>query len=190
MTMPLLPELRPTSIQSAYRLSKSKFLAGLQCDKRLFFDIHHPELAAAPDAATHAVPNMGSEVGEQARRRFPGGVLVEAGYRRAREALARTAELVADPEVPAIFEGAFQFDHVLVRVDILVRSGTREGGDTEWRLIEVKSSTKVKDVHFEDLAIQSYVVQGAGIILVGAEVLHVNRQYVYPGGDIDLEQLF
>lgn len=188
--MPLVPDLHPPFIQPAYRLSKSKFLAGLQCDKRLFLDFHHRELATIPDAATQAILEMGSEVGEQARKRFPGGVLVEAGYRQAREALARTAELLADHNVPAIFEGAFQFDHVLVRVDILVRAGTREDGVVEWRLIEVKSTTKVKDVHLEDLAIQSYVVRGAGIVLVGTGVLHVSTQYVYPGGDIDLEQLF
>lgn len=177
-------------LQSAYRLSKSKFLAGLQCDKRLFLDIHHPELATKPDAATQAILDMGSEIGEQARRRFPGGVLVEAGHRKARVALARTAELLADARIPAIFEGAFQFDRVLVRVDILVRANTREDGVSEWRLIEVKSSTKVKDVHLEDLAIQAYVLRGAGIAVVETGLLHVNTQYVYAGGDIDREQLF
>jgi predicted RecB family nuclease len=190
MTMPLAPDVSLPLLQPAYRLSKSRFLAGLQCDKRLFLDIHHPELASKPDAATQAILAMGSEVGEQARKRFPGGILVEAGYRQAREALARTAALLADPNVPAIFEGAFQFDHVLVRVDILARVGTREDGIVEWRLIEVKSSTRVKDVHLEDLAIQSYVVRGTGISLAGTGVLHVNTQYVYAGGDIDLEQLF
>lgn len=188
--MAIVPDFPPLLIQPPYRLSKSKFLAGLQCDKRLFLAVHHPELATQPGAATQAILDMGSEVGEQARRRFPGGVLVEAGYRQAREALARTAELLADPSVPAIFEGAFRFDHVLVRVDILVRAGAREDGVAEWRLIEVKSSTKVKDVHLDDLAIQSYVVRGAGISLVGTGVLHVNTQYVYAGGDIDLDQLF
>ena len=167
--MAIAPDLPPPLIQPPYRLSKSKFLAGLQCDKRLFLAIHRPDLATQPDAATQAILDMGSEVGEQARRRFPGGVLVGAGYRQAREALARTAELLADPNVSAIFEGAFQFDHVLVRVDILVRAGAREDGVTEWRLIEVKSSTKVKDVHLDDLAIQSYVVRGAGISLVERE---------------------
>jgi len=190
MTVPIVPDLLPPLIQPAYRLSKSKFLAGLQCDKRLFLDIHHRELATKPDSATQAILAMGSEVGELARRRFPDGVLVEAGYRQGREALACTAELLADPNVPAIFEGAFQFDHVLIRVDILVRVGTREDGVVEWRLIEVKSSTKVKDVHLEDLAIQSHVVRGAGIVLVGTGLLHVNTQYVYAGGDIDFDQLF
>jgi len=188
--MAIAPDFPPLLIQPPYRLSKSKFLAGLQCDKRLFLAVHHPELATQPGAATQAILDIGSEVGEHARRRFPGGVLVEAGYRQAREALARTAELLADPSVPAIFEGAFRFDHVLVRVDILVRAGAREDGVAEWRLIEVKSSTKVKDVHLDDLAIQSYVVRGAGISLVGTGVLHVNTQYVYAGGDIDLDQLF
>ncbi len=31
------------------RLSKSKFVAGCQCLKRLYFQVHQPELAAQPD---------------------------------------------------------------------------------------------------------------------------------------------
>jgi hypothetical protein len=34
------------------RLSKSKFVAGCQCLKRLYFQIHQPELAVEPDDAT------------------------------------------------------------------------------------------------------------------------------------------
>ena len=148
-------------------------------------------LATKPDAATQAILNMGSGdrcASPQAVSRWCRWSKPATG--RHGKHWSRTAELIADPNVPAIFEGAFQFDHVLVRVDILVRGGTREGGAAEWRLIEVKSSSKVKDVYLEDLAIQSYVVRGAGISLIGMGLLHVNTQYVYTGGDIDLEQLF
>ena len=41
-----------------------------------------------------------------------------------------------------IFEGAFQFNQVLVRVDVLQRVGVNELGQPTWRLVEVKSSTK------------------------------------------------
>jgi hypothetical protein len=33
------------------KLSKSRFVAGCQCLKRLYWQIHEPELAAQPDAA-------------------------------------------------------------------------------------------------------------------------------------------
>jgi len=167
------------------RLSKSKFLSGLQCHKRLYLEIHHRELASEPDEQTQAILDMGTAVGEEARKRFPGGVLVEADHLHPAEALTQTAELLGDPSVPAIFEGAFKFDQVLVRVDILERVG-----QNAWRLIEVKSSTRVKDVHLDDLAIQAYVLSGAGVALAGVGLMRINNQYVYHGGELDLEQLF
>src|SRR5437588_7224054 len=122
-------------LQLVPRLSKSKYLSGLQCYKRLYLEIHSPELAIAIDEAAQARMDMGTEVGELARKRFPGGVHVEHDHLHRKEALRQTAELLNDPSVPAIFEGAFEFEDVLVRVDILERVGK-----TQWRLIEVKAT--------------------------------------------------
>ena len=170
------------------RLSKSKYLAGLQCHKRLYLELHAPQLATPPDAASLARLSQGTDVGALARERYPGGVLVDAGPRRRAEALRRTAELLADPAVPAIFEGAVEFDQVLVRVDILERlSG---GSGPAFRLLEVKSSTRQKEVHAQDVAVQAYVLRGAGVPLAESGVLLVNRDYCYQGGPIDLGQLF
>jgi hypothetical protein len=91
------PQFDQTSGRStAVRLSKSKFLSGLQCLKRLYLQVHQPGLATEPDEHQQAILDMGTEVGELARRRVPGGVLVEAGHRHAPEALRRTAELLDD----------------------------------------------------------------------------------------------
>ena len=62
------------------RLSKSKFVAGVQCLKRLYLQVYEPELAAEPGEATDLVLNQGMEVGAIARRAFPGGIKVEADY--------------------------------------------------------------------------------------------------------------
>ncbi len=183
------PEPGASLPRPSFRLSKSKFLAALQCEKRLYLDIHHPDLATRPDAGTQAILDMGSEIGAQARERFPGGVLVDLSYRRGKEALARTAELIADASVPAIFEGAFYFDHVLVRVDILERL-IADDGAIRWRLIEVKASTKVKEAHLDDVAIQYYVTRGAGLPVGEMGLMHVNSHYIYEGGEPNVEQLF
>lgn len=171
-------------VSAAPRLSKSKFLSGLQCHKRLYLEIHQPHLATPPDPATRAILDMGTEIGELARRRFPGGALVTAGFRQRDAALAQTAAMMGDPNVPAIFEGAFEHEGVLVRADVLERM------PTGWRLIEVKSSSRVKDVHVYDLAIQSHVVIGAGVPVAGVCLMHIDTGYVYAGGDVDLERLF
>lgn len=185
-----LRDLSAIPLLKVPRLSKSKFLSGLQCHKRLYLEIHHPLLATKPDAATQAMFDMGTEVGELARSRFPGGALVTAGYRQTEAALTQTAALIQDLTVPAIFEAAFLHGGVLVRADILERVPTVDGQTSGWRLIEVKSSTKVKDVHFEDLAVQSEVILAAGLTLVSVCLMHVNTGYLYRDGAIDLTELF
>ena len=172
------------------RLTKSKFLSGLQCQKRLYLEVHAPSLATQPDQHTRALLDTGTAIGVLARERYPGGALVDMGYRRLPEALRRTAELVSDPSIPAIFEGAFEFNHVLIRVDILERVSSPSGGEGAWRVVEVKSSTRVKDVHLEDLTIQSYVLKGIGLEVVSSMLMHINTQYVYSGAGLELEKLF
>ncbi len=171
-----------------HRLSKSKFLAGLQCHRRLYLEVHDPALATPPDAAARARLNQGTDVGALARERFPGGALVEAGPKQRAEVLRRTAELVADPGVPAIFEGAFEFEQVLVRVDILERAAA--ASHPTFRLIEVKSSTRRKEVHVQDVAVQVHVLRGAGVSLAACGLFLINTGYDYPGGPVDLDKLF
>jgi hypothetical protein len=36
------------------RISKSKFVSGVQCFKRLYWQVHEPQLAAEPGAAAEA----------------------------------------------------------------------------------------------------------------------------------------
>lgn len=167
------------------RLSKSRYLSGLQCPKRLYLEIHARELATPFDEGTQTVLEEGTRVGELARDRYPGGMLVDVEYFKVEEGLARTAAILADPAVAVLYEGFIAFDDVVVRPDILVRVP----GD-RWRLIEVKSTSRVKDEHRDDLAIQAYVLAGAGLALDATCLMHVNTGYVYPGGELDLGQLF
>jgi len=102
-------------------LSKSKFIAGWQCLKRLYLEVHQPELVGEPDEQTMAVFEQGHEVGRWAQKMFPGGVLIEAGHDEIGKALQQTEQAVADKQHPAIFEAAFTHDNTLARVDILER---------------------------------------------------------------------
>ncbi len=179
-----------TNSASQPRLSKSKFLAGLQCHKRLYLEVHQPSLAAKPDAATQAILDMGNEVGEWARRRFPGGVLVHHGHRQAAAAIEQTSALMRIRDVPAIFEAALQHGPVLVRADILERVSDDANGAVRWRLIEVKASSRVKSVHLDDLAIQSHVAAGAGLALSSTCLMHINTRYRYEHGEVDPSRLF
>ena len=158
-------------------------MAGVQCPKRLYYQVHSPELAAQPDEATEAIIQQGREVGLLARQMFPGGVEVKWGDPA--QAIRATRELVANPEVPAIFEGAFEHGGVLVRADLLHRR--RDG---RWRLFAIKSTTSLKEEHLDDVGIQSRVLTRSGLDLASSCLMHVNRNYVFDGGAIDLRRFF
>jgi hypothetical protein len=161
------------------RLSKSKFVAGVQCLKRLYFQLNPPE-GMLPVTDESDQLQQGNEVGELARAAFAGGIVVDSG-----DALARTAALIDDVSVPAIFEAAFRFEGITIRADILQRrSGNR------WRLIEVKSSTGCKNHFLWDIAIQRHVLAGCGLLVDAACLMHLNREYVYDGADHDATKLF
>jgi len=179
------PWVPPHGSPSRFPLSKSRYLSGLQCYKQLYLDVRSPRLARPADEQLVALLEMGTQIGELARAGFPSGILVDAESVGIQGAIARTSELMADPNVPAVFEGMFAFQEVRLRVDVLERAA--EG---RWRLIEVKSSTQAKEDHLDDVAIQAYVLTGAGISLERSKLMHINNQYVYPGGDLDLGHLF
>ena len=167
------------------RLSKSTYLTGNQCHLRLWRDFHARHLSAPVGDALQIIFESGHEVGELACRRYPGGHLIAHDHHHVPKALAETQRVLVDGMAPAIFEGAFEHEHVLVRPDVLER--LPDGG---WRLIEVKATTRAKDVHVLDVAVQLWVLRGAGLNVREAGVLTLNRDYVYDGGQLDVNALF
>lgn len=166
-------------------LSKSRFLSGCQCPLKLWYDTYQRELQPTPDEARQALFDMGTEVGELARRRYPGGVLVVGNPWEVKKTAARTRELMAEASVPAIYEATIKHRSVLTRVDVLVRAPHKA-----WDLVEVKASTRVKEPFDTDVAVQYWILKGAGVRVRRAGLLLLDRDYVYPGGEPDLDALF
>lgn len=157
-----------------HRLSKSRYLAGEQCPKLLWWKVHEPDAPELqPDASLAARFAAGDRVNEHARARFPGGAFVDRDVLGFDGSIDETQRLMREG-VPAIFEAAFRADGVYVAVDVLERDG--EG----WRLIEVKSSCDVKEQHAPDVAIQAHVLRQAGVRLTDVELMHLNRECRYP----------
>lgn len=163
-----------------YRLSKSKYVRGLNCVKALWLTIHAPEKAAPPSAAQSYRFEQGIAVGLKAQERFPGGQAIESPSYAADRALRETRAAL-EGTAPALFEAAFFHDNALVRVDVLRRLPRRQ-----WELIEVKSTTSVKPEHVPDLAVQRHVLEGCGLAVPRAVLLHLNGGCEYP----NLEELF
>jgi predicted RecB family nuclease len=166
-------------------LSKSRFLAGLQCHLRLWNQCFERELIPEVPPSQQAIFDAGHEVGELATRLYPGGLLIDEAYYQHKQAVQSTLKAMQNPDVNAIYEAAFVYDGVRIRADILERLD-----DGSWNLVEVKSSTSVKAVYYPDVAVQYYVLEGCGLKINRAGILHINNQYVYNGQNLDLESLF
>jgi len=164
-----MPRISPSRL---YHLTKSKFMAGRQCLKRMYLDVHHRELRTPTTEAQQALFDFGHVFGECTHQRFPRGVLVPLHRHDPNIALSKTQALVADRTVSAIFEAAFLFDDILIRADILERES-----DDSWHLIECKSTSRAKEAHHWDIALQAYVLQGCGMNVRRYSVMHINRGY-------------
>lgn len=148
------------------------------------------EFTASPAWST---ADIGTQIGLLAHEMFPGGVPVPEGPGAHDRAIQRTQGLMADLSVSAIFEAAFEFDGVRVRVDILERLDNQT-----WRICEVKSSGsirekngKLKDHYSRDAAIQKYVLDGQnGCQIESVQLIFVDKAYLAPDNDIKACELF
>lgn len=167
-------------MSTARRLSKSRFTAGLQCHRQLWWRVHEPDaIELTPDPQTQAIFDQGTNVGELARTYVPGGTLIDFPYDQMQAKVEATTTALAGG-APVIYEASFSEGRVFVAVDILERL---RGG---FRLIEVKSSTGAKPEHLPDAAIQVHVLRQAGLEVRSVEIMHLNRACTFP----DLGDLF
>jgi len=164
-------------------ISKSSFLRGKQCLKKLYLVKKYPELQDPISEGQQAIFDRGHNVGELAQQLFPGGVVaafdLPQGFMRS---INYTRELIRRG-TPVIYEAGLMFENTHCFVDILVME------DGKWHIHEVKSSTEVKEVNIYDAAFQYYVLSSLGLEIKDVSIIHINNQYVREG-DIDIQQLF
>ena len=152
-------------------LSKSLFIKGVQCHKALYLLKYHPELKGPVPPSREALFQSGSEVGIIAQRLFPGGVEIPFEPGTYDKQIRLTQEAIANG-AKTIYEASFNYDGIFVKVNILHR------GKNGWELYEVKNSTGFKDIYHPDISVQFYVLNGAGIPVTRAFLVHINNQYV------------
>tara|TARA_B100000787_G_C16191311_1_gene297690 strand:- start:13 stop:1500 length:1488 start_codon:yes stop_codon:yes gene_type:complete len=156
-------------------LSKSKYVKGLQCPKALWLDHHRRDLKPKISAATQAMFDSSNEVGALAQAYFPGGIEVITDYFDIKKAEALTGQYIT-----AGFERIYEAtaihpeDGSHSRIDILRKAP----GVNKWDLIEVKSSTSLKDYHLDDLSLQYHVFSGAGYTIDKCFIMVLDRSYV------------
>jgi hypothetical protein len=162
-------------------ISKSKYMAGLQCPKYLWYLVNRREEIPQPDFVANFIFKQGIQVGQYAKKLYPDGIDVEkTGDLKTQ--LINTSHLLSQRRT--LFEASFSVQDMYNRTDILVPAGS-----DRWDIIEVKSSTQLKEEYIHDVSFQKYCLEKAGINIRRCYLMNINNQYV-KRGEIEPQKLF
>jgi CRISPR/Cas system-associated exonuclease Cas4 (RecB family) len=161
-------------------LSKSRYLNGLQCPRLLWIASNEPDRIPEPDAATQHIFDQGHLVGELAKKLFPGGIDVPA--KDFMTNIAMTKDLLRQRR--PLFEAGVLSGKIYSKADIL-----NSVNEDEWDIIEVKSSTSVKEVNLHDVSFQKLCWEDSGLKIKKCYLAYINNQYVR-NGEINSEEFF
>lgn len=152
-------------------LTKSRFKLAMECPTKLFYTRKEKEYRniKGDNEFLASLAEGGFQVGKMAMLLYPNGIEVKS--KSTQKSLSETSDLIKSHDSITLFEPAFEFDGLLVRVDIFVKNGN------SIELIEVKaksydsddpdiegSRTPIKSKilpYIEDAAFQKYVVSNA-----------------------------
>ena len=168
-------------------LTKSKYVAGMQCPKFLWLDRNMPEQKKEQDDTRMLI---GKKVGELAMSYFGEYSEIVFDPQNFDGMLSETKRLL-ESGTEIITEAAFSHEDNFCIVDILRKVN---GG---YEIIEVKSSTGTKDdeaarvdtVYLDDMAYQYYVLKNCGLNITKVCLMRLNSGYTRSGA-LDLQQLF
>lgn len=155
-------------------LTKSRFLSGLQCNKRLWFEIHQPlEGSVEP-----SIPILQGRSFDGAVQGLRPGVVISRN-RGLPAAIAETKRVLSiTKNAPStLYQAAFRAGELAVIADVLRRRGA------EFDLIEVKAATEVKETHLPDATFQALVLQRAKVPVGRVFLGLVNNQFVLERAD-------
>ncbi len=154
-----------------YKLTKSKITSGLQCKKKLWFDVHQP--LKKTKKATFERGERFNEIIRKHYTKIHGKELNLSGIWD--DLVSKTKDAIKSDDIKVIYEGTFEYLDTQVRTDVLIR---KQNG---WELLEAKSSTKVKDEHIPDISIQSFIVRKSlkqiGQDLISCKLIHINNNF-------------
>jgi hypothetical protein len=161
-------------------ISKSRYLNGLQCLKLLWLIFNDSDKVPVPDAASQRIFDQGHEVGELAKKLYPDGINIPDSDFMANLNLTRQYLEYRRP----LFEAGIMSDGLFCRPDIL---NPAENG--AWDIIEVKSTTSIKEVNYHDVSFQRYCCEKAGLKINRCYLAVINNRYV-KWGKIDPKGFF
>lgn len=159
-------------------LSKSDYLLYLKHPAWLWLKKNDPKKLPPIDANLQALFDAGHEFEAYAEALFAGGTTLgwdPKNYGSYQSLPGRTLAAIQNNTL-VIFQGRLEADGITAIFDVLVRVDNHT-----FDLIEIKSSTKAKDEHIDDLAFQTHLLELAGYSVRNIGVVHVNSKYVRSG---------
>lgn len=136
-----------------YRITKSKFILGLQCEKALYLDVYKPQLAYFPPE-TLARFRKGRDFEAKIKALFPNAIDVSQHCgRNIQKYPELTAQILEQPGEVNLYEAGFVHNEVLVLADVV-----HKDSDGNISIYEIKNSLSVKEVFRRDVSIQHYVI--------------------------------
>jgi len=155
-------------------LSKSTFIRGVQCLKSLYLYKNRYFLRDKLSPGQLAKFKRGTDVGIFAQNLFPGGIDCKPkSPSQYRMSVEKTAAILAGNTDGVIYEAAFQYNRVLILLDILVK----ENG--KWNAYEVKSSLNISETYLMDSALQYYVLTNSDVEIIKFFLVHINPDYTF-----------
>jgi len=155
-------------------LTKTKIQSGLQCTKKLWFDVHQP--IPKEDRIKKSVFKRGNRFGDVIKKHYT------KVYGKSEDLdgdwdgpIKKTEKYINSSDINVIYEGTFEYLNTQVKTDVLIR---KKNG---WQLLEAKSSTKLKPEHIPDISIQSFIVRKCmkqlGHDLISIKLIHINKDF-------------
>ena len=154
-----------------YSLTKTLILSGIQCEKKLWFDLN--DKIKLKDKA---IFRSGNRFNDVVRKHYGEGLDL-SDEKEHQLVIQKTKNAIKSNNINVIYEAGFQFKKTFIRADVLIRKGEK------WTMLEAKASTSIKDINISDLAIQSYVVKNSNLNVVGNKIIHINKEFVYKGDE-------
>jgi len=165
-------------------ISKGRYVDGVKCEKLLWYKMNDKSVFPETDAATQLLFDQGHEVGALAKKLYKDAIEIDWD-RDANKVTEKSAEALKTGKT--LFEAGFASDGTYSIADILDPVKGKKG---TYDLIEVKMGTSVKDHYYDDVAFQKYNYEKFGIKIRNCYLKHVDKTYVYEGGEIDPKKFF
>ena len=114
--------------QFKHKISKSRFVSGIQCSKKLYFDLYRNDLKPPITESQQLLFDKGTDVGFLAQQVFPNGKDASPiSFYDFSESILNTKQWINEG-TQTIYEASFFFDEALSALDILHYHGEEQIG--------------------------------------------------------------